>query len=118
MLQLYGPGGSRDARAVPVVLIVEDEPAARELIAGYLNPLGIATEFVPNASAAAAVAKELRPDAIMLDLLMPGRSGWRVLGGTALRAGNAGTRRFSSCPCWTAMRKRSAWAPPTICRSR
>jgi PAS domain S-box-containing protein len=73
------PAGPECARAVPVVLIVEDELAARELIAGYLNPLGIATEFVQNSAGAAAVAKELRPDAITLDLLMPGRSGWRVL---------------------------------------
>lgn len=65
--------------APPVVLIVEDEPAARELIAGYLNPLGIRTEFAGSAAIAAALAKELRPDAITLDLLMPARSGWRVL---------------------------------------
>jgi CheY-like chemotaxis protein len=62
-----------------MVLIVEDEPAARELIAGYLNPLGIATEFALSAASAATRAKELRPDAITLDLLMPGRTGWRVL---------------------------------------
>ncbi|MEA2874433.1 MAG: hypothetical protein QOH67_4424 [Hyphomicrobiales bacterium] len=73
------PADPARANAVPVVLIVEDEPAARELIAGYLNPLGIATEFARSAATAAAFARELRPDAITLDLLMPGRSGWRVL---------------------------------------
>jgi CheY-like chemotaxis protein/anti-sigma regulatory factor (Ser/Thr protein kinase) len=65
--------------AAPMVLIVEDEPAARELIAGYLNPMGVRTEFATSGMNAAAMAKELKPDAITLDLLMPGKSGWRVL---------------------------------------
>ena len=73
------PADAAHAKLAPIVLIVEDEPAARELIAGYLNPLGIRTEFAVSSSGAAAFARELRPDAITLDLLMPGRSGWRVL---------------------------------------
>lgn len=73
------PADEEHSGAAPIVLIVEDEPSARELIAGYLNPLGIRTEFAISAASAAAFAKELRPDAITLDLLMPGRSGWRVL---------------------------------------
>lgn len=73
------PVGVVERDLCPMVLIVEDEPAARELIAGYLNPLGIATEFAVSAIGAASRARELRPDAITLDLLMPGRSGWRVL---------------------------------------
>jgi CheY-like chemotaxis protein/anti-sigma regulatory factor (Ser/Thr protein kinase) len=63
----------------PVILIIEDDPSARDLIASYLNPFGIVTEFALNAAGAAALAKQLRPDAITLDLLMPGRGGWRVL---------------------------------------
>jgi len=73
------PADAAHAKLAPIVLIVEDEPAARELIAGYLNPLGIRTEFAVSSSGAAAFARELRPDAITLDLLMPARSGWRVL---------------------------------------
>jgi len=65
--------------SAPVVLIVEDEPSACELIASYLNPIGIVTEVAGSAASAAALARELRPDAITLDLLMPGRTGWRVL---------------------------------------
>jgi PAS domain S-box-containing protein len=63
----------------PVVLIIEDEPSARELIASYLNPLGISTEAALSAAGAASFARQLQPDAITLDLLMPGRSGWRIL---------------------------------------
>jgi PAS domain S-box-containing protein len=73
------PADPGRAASAPVVLIVENEPAARDLIASYLNPLGIVTEFAPNPDGAAAFARELQPAAITLDLLMPGRSGWRVL---------------------------------------
>jgi CheY-like chemotaxis protein len=62
-----------------VVLVVEDEPSARELVSSYLNPLGIRTECVSTAQEGAAMARQLRPDAITVDLLLPGRSGWALL---------------------------------------
>jgi PAS domain S-box-containing protein len=68
-----------EAAACPLVMIVEDEPAAAELIASYLHPLGLRIEIVVNASFACERAREMQPDAITLDLLMPERSGWRVL---------------------------------------
>jgi len=73
------PADAARSGDAPVVLIIEDEPAARELIADYLNPLGIETAVATSAASAAEFARKLRPDAITLDLLMPGRSGWRVL---------------------------------------
>jgi len=73
------PADPARLRSQPLVLIVEDEIAGRELLASYLNPLGVRTEFAGASSVATALARDLRPDAITLDLLMPGRSGWRVL---------------------------------------
>lgn len=67
------------SREQPLVLIIEDEPGGRELLASYLNPAGIRTEFADNADAGVAMARRLRPDAITLDLLLPARVGWRVL---------------------------------------
>ncbi len=68
------------AAGQPVVLVVEDEPAARELLSSYLNPLGIRTECVSTADEGAAMARRMRPDAITLDVLLPGRSsGWTLL---------------------------------------
>jgi PAS domain S-box-containing protein len=67
------------AREQPVVLVVEDEPAGRELLASYLNPLGIRTEFAANAEQGIALARHIRPDAITLDLMLPGQTGWVVL---------------------------------------
>ncbi len=67
------------SRDQPVVLIIEDEPGGRELLASYLNPAGIRTEFAETADAGIAMARRIRPDAITLDLLLPARVGWRVL---------------------------------------
>jgi PAS domain S-box-containing protein len=65
--------------AGPLVLVIEDEPSARELLSSYLNPLGIRTECAGNAEEGIAMARRLRPDAITVDLLLPGASGWHVL---------------------------------------
>jgi PAS domain S-box-containing protein len=63
----------------PLVLVIEDDPGARELLASYLEPLGIRTESAASADEGLRMARDLKPDAITLDLLLPGKSGWRVL---------------------------------------
>jgi PAS domain S-box-containing protein len=73
------PIDRRREREQPVVLVIEDEPAGRELLASYLNPLGIRTEFAETADEGIALAREIRPDAVTLDLMLHGRTGWRVL---------------------------------------
>jgi len=67
-----------DARP-PVVLVIEDDSGARELLASYLEPLGIRTETAAGADEGVRMARDLKPDAITLDILMPGKSGWRAL---------------------------------------
>lgn len=66
-------------RTAPMVLIIEDEPSARELLCSYLDPLGVRTECAGTAEEGFSKARRIRPDAILLDLLLPGRTGWRVL---------------------------------------
>jgi PAS domain S-box-containing protein len=63
----------------PVVLVIEDEAGGRELLASYLEPLGIRTETAGTADEGIRMARDLKPDAITLDVLMPGKSGWRAL---------------------------------------
>ncbi len=63
----------------PVVLVIEDEPGARELLASYLEPLGIRTECAASADEGIRMARDLKPDAITLDLLMPGKRAANVL---------------------------------------
>ena len=65
-------------RLTPLVLIVDDEVSSRELLASYLEPeyrVGMAE----SGAEALKKAQQLRPDAITLDVLMPGSSGFETL---------------------------------------
>jgi hypothetical protein len=63
----------------PLVLIVDDEPEACELIAGYLNPEGYSTAIAHSGLEAVNLARKLKPRCITLDILMPSGSGWETL---------------------------------------
>ena len=63
----------------PLVLVVDDEPAARELLASWLEPEGYQIVFAGSSSDALAKAAERIPDAITLNMLMPGKGGWDTL---------------------------------------
>ncbi len=67
------------SRGKPLVLIVDDEAACCELLAGYLAPEGYETVVAQSAEEALAKAAELLPDAITLDILGLGKSGWEIL---------------------------------------
>jgi CheY-like chemotaxis protein len=66
-------------RQRPLVLVVEDEPNASELLVNYLNSSGFDTATASSAGEAVQQAIESLPDAITLDLLIPGGKGWKVL---------------------------------------
>jgi CheY-like chemotaxis protein len=67
--------GERAVRA----LVIEDSPTAAEQVERYLQELGI--KIIAHASSEVAIDKVLLslPDFIILDLLMPGQSGWEIL---------------------------------------
>jgi PAS domain S-box-containing protein len=73
------PQPENDRRAAPLVLIVEADPATSELLVSYLEPQGYRTAVAVTAEEALVKATELRPDAITLDLLIPGSDGWNIL---------------------------------------
>ena len=65
-------------RLTPLVLVVDDEGPARELLASYLEPeYRVAT--AESGVEALKKAQQLRPDAITLDVLMPGSNGFETL---------------------------------------
>jgi PAS domain S-box-containing protein len=64
---------------MPLILIVDDEVPAREILASYLEPEGFRVEVACSAAEAVAKARELRPDAITLDILMPNSNGFEAL---------------------------------------
>jgi CheY-like chemotaxis protein/two-component sensor histidine kinase len=67
----------------PLVLVVDDELPARELLANYLTPQ-YRVAFAGSGEEAITKAQQLRPAAITLDILMPGRGGFDTL--AALRS--------------------------------
>jgi len=64
---------------MPLVLIVDDEVPAREILASYLEPEGFRVEVACSAAEALEKARELQPDAITLDILMPNSNGFEAL---------------------------------------
>jgi two-component system response regulator MprA len=61
------------------ILVVDDEAAIREVIAETLELEGYRVEKAADGIAALVVVKAARPDAIVLDLMMPGMDGWSFL---------------------------------------
>jgi two-component system, OmpR family, alkaline phosphatase synthesis response regulator PhoP len=66
------------ARPHPLILIVEDDPDIAELIAHTLQKAGHRTEHVTSGTSAVSRAREAEPDAIVLDLMLPGMDGLMV----------------------------------------
>jgi signal transduction histidine kinase/DNA-binding response OmpR family regulator/HAMP domain-containing protein len=61
------------------VLVVDDDPAARDLLTSNLQRQGYRTVQARGGDEALELARKLRPDAITLDVLMPKTDGWAVL---------------------------------------
>ena len=60
----------------PLVLIVEDDFGTRALYRDYLNHSGFRTADAHNGRQALSKAHELRPDAVLTDLAVPGMDGF------------------------------------------
>jgi CheY-like chemotaxis protein len=60
----------------PGVLVVEDDAATRAALALALGDGGYAVRAAADASQALAILRAWRPDAIVLDVELPGADGW------------------------------------------
>lgn len=65
--------------AEPLVLIVDDEPGLLELFAAMVAPLGCRVQLAQGGQQALVLLDEQTPDLLILDLAMPGMSGYEVL---------------------------------------
>ena len=61
-----------------LVLVVEDDQATRTLFREYLNSAGFRTADAHNGLQALEKAQELRPDAVVTDLAVPGIDGFEL----------------------------------------
>ena len=65
--------------SLPLLLVVEDNPEAAELLATHLVAGGFRVEVARTGTEALLKARELRPVAVTLDILLPELDGWEVL---------------------------------------
>ncbi len=73
--RLVLPAGTRLRK----VMIVDDEPVAIELFESYLVGLDYSVTGVTRPGEALQRALEIRPDVIVLDVMMPAMDGWELL---------------------------------------
>src|SRR2546423_14222493 len=62
----------------PLILIADDEEDVRDLVAMNLRRAGFKTDEAVDGIDAVHKAQQLLPDAVVLDVMMPGRDGYRV----------------------------------------
>jgi PAS domain S-box-containing protein len=63
----------------PLVLVIEDDVDARELLRSHVEELGYRVAMAASGEDGLRQAHELRPHLITLDLMMPGMDGWELL---------------------------------------
>jgi len=68
-----------EVRSSECVLVIDDDMTARELIADHLRQAGFAVITAAGGRDGLKLAKECRPIAITLDVIMPDIDGWTVL---------------------------------------
>ena len=61
------------------VLVIDDDATARELMDRYLTREGVHAVMASSGEEGLRLARELRPQVITLDVMMPGMDGWAVL---------------------------------------
>ena len=71
--------GEPAAPASDSVLIIDDDPAQRDLMTRFLEREGFTAYTAASGSTGIELARKLRPRAILLDVTMPGIDGWTVL---------------------------------------
>jgi CheY-like chemotaxis protein/anti-sigma regulatory factor (Ser/Thr protein kinase) len=86
------PAAGPDEQAAPIVresgeplaqantvLVIDDDAAARDLVMRCLEKHGMRAVGAADGTTGLRLARERHPDAITLDIVMPGMDGWAVL---------------------------------------
>jgi DNA-binding response OmpR family regulator len=81
MSNITSVGSPTERQGTPLVLVADDEPSMLELVARHLKTMHDPKLEVIEASdgeTAWRLAREHLPDLVVLDVMMPGMSGWEV----------------------------------------
>jgi len=91
VMRLPAAVGERAAEARPsagtggsTILVIDDDAAVRDLMQRFLAKEGFRIQTASGGEQGLHLAREMQPDAITLDVMMPGMDGWAVL--SALKA--------------------------------
>jgi DNA-binding response OmpR family regulator len=79
---------------MPLVLVVDDEPDIRTVIQINLQQAGYRVVMAANGEEALAALRAEPPDAVLLDVMMPGVDGWSVL----QELKTSGSRKLAEIP--------------------
>jgi len=60
------------------ILVVDDEPEITEIIEAFLENAGYKVKVENTPNKAVELAKQLKPDLILLDIMMPGVDGYTI----------------------------------------
>ncbi len=75
----HGPGLRRPDGTPIRVLVVDDEPSLAELLASVLRYEGWEIQTASDGAGAVRVARDFKPDAVVLDIMLPDFDGLEVL---------------------------------------
>ena len=70
---------AKDTSQPPIVLIADDEPAIVDLLAQFLEDEGYEVECASDGLAALEKTRQLRPDLVIADVMMPKMDGFELL---------------------------------------
>ena len=72
-------GSQRIPKGAETVLVIDDDPSALDLTRRFLTREGFTVVAAASGLKGLKLARDLRPSAIILDIMMPGMDGWGVL---------------------------------------
>ena len=71
--------GREDPEERQTVLVIDDDPAQRDLMVRFLERQNFAVRTASNGPSGLEIARKVKPRAITLDVMMPQVDGWAVL---------------------------------------
>jgi len=69
----------KDKQSEPLVVIVEDDKNFADILKDYARDHGYKAVVVNEGTHAVEIIKENQPDAVILDIMLPGKDGWQIL---------------------------------------